>query len=148
MNAEEVQAVPDVVYGEFIVNSTSATVLFDFGASYSFVSDCFILKNGLQAMLLPTPLMIRTPEAVLKCTLKCPKVKIWIKGLEFKADLIILKTQGLDIILGMDWLRRHHGNISCSDKAVTLTNHQGIQVTCHPKLPNQNQWYAVYKLRQ
>jgi hypothetical protein len=65
MNAEEVQAVPDVVYGEFIVNSTSATVLFDFGASYSFVSNCFILKNGLQAMLLPTPLMIRTPEAVL-----------------------------------------------------------------------------------
>ena len=36
VNAEEVHAAPDVMYGEFLVNSTLATMLFDFGASHSF----------------------------------------------------------------------------------------------------------------
>ena len=56
-----------------------------------------------------------------------------INGVEFQADLVVLKTEGLDIILGMDWLIRHHGNISCSDRAVTLTNHNGIIVKCYPQ---------------
>ena len=67
-----------------------------------------------------------------------------IDGVEFQADLVVLKTEGLDIILGMDWLKRHHGTISCCDRAVTLINHKGIKVECHPKLPKQNQWFATY----
>ena len=35
----------------------------------------------------------------------------------------------------MDWLKRHHGNISCSNRAVTLTNHNGITVKCYPQAP-------------
>jgi hypothetical protein len=46
--------------------------LFDSSASHSFVSACFMLRNRLRTMLLPTPLLIQTPRAVLKCTLKCP----------------------------------------------------------------------------
>jgi hypothetical protein len=58
-----------------------------------------------------------------------------INGIEFQADLVVLKTEGLDVILGMDWLRKHHGNISCRDKSVTLINHNGIKVECHPQAP-------------
>ena len=35
----------------------------------------------------------------------------------------------------MDWLKKHHGTISCSDKAVTLINHKGLKVECHPQAP-------------
>ena len=35
----------------------------------------------------------------------------------------------------MDWLRKHHGTISCSDRAVTLINHKGLMVECHPQAP-------------
>jgi hypothetical protein len=58
-----------------------------------------------------------------------------IDGVEFQADLVVLKTEGLDIMLGMDWLRKHHGTISCSDKVVTLINHKGLKVKCHPQAP-------------
>ena len=58
-----------------------------------------------------------------------------IDGVEFQADLVVLKTEGLDIILGMDWLRKHHGTISCNDRAVTLINHKGLKVECHPQAP-------------
>ena len=56
-----------------------------------------------------------------------------IDGVEFQAELVVLKTEGLDIILGMDWLKRHHGNISCIDRAVILTNHNGITIKCYPQ---------------
>lgn len=41
VNAEEVQTAPDVVYGEFLANSTLATMLFNSGASHSFVFRLF-----------------------------------------------------------------------------------------------------------
>jgi hypothetical protein len=92
VNAEEVQAASDVMYGEFLVNSTLAIMLFDFGTSHSFVSACFVLRNSLRTVLLPTLLLIQTPGAILKCTLKCPQLKVMIDGVEFQADLVVLKT--------------------------------------------------------
>ena len=94
-----------------------------------------MLRNSLRIVLLPTPLLIQTPRAVLKCTLKCPRVKIRIDVVEFRADLVVLKTKGSNIILGMDWLKKHHGTISYSDRTVTLMNHEGLKVECHPQAP-------------
>jgi hypothetical protein len=38
----------------------------------------------------------------------------------------------------MDWLTKHRGTIACAEKVVTVTNHQGITVTCliQPSLPD------------
>ena len=66
-----------------------------------------------------------------------------IDGIEFQAELVVLKVEGLDVILGMDWLGKHHGSISCRDKTVTLINHNGIKVECHPKLQKLHQWFAA-----
>ena len=58
-----------------------------------------------------------------------------IDGVEFQVDLVVLKIEGWDIILGMDWLKKHHGTISCSDRIVTLMNHKELKVECHPQAP-------------
>ena len=39
----------------------------------------------------------------------------------FPSDLIILESQGLDVILGMDWLSMYGGNIDCTTKSIMLT---------------------------
>ena len=39
----------------------------------------------------------------------------------FPSDLIILESQGLDVILGMDWLSMYGGNIDCASKSILLT---------------------------
>jgi len=57
-------------------------------------------------------------------------VKIFLSRVEFLADLVVLDSVEIDIILGMDWLSRHQGNISCSYGKVTVTNHQGIKIEC------------------
>ena len=39
----------------------------------------------------------------------------------FPLDLIVLESQGLDVILGMDWLSKYGGNIDCAGKSIMLT---------------------------
>ena len=39
----------------------------------------------------------------------------------FPSDLIILESQGLHVILGMDWLSMYGGNIDCASKSILLT---------------------------
>ena len=40
---------------------------------------------------------------------------------DFLADLIVLESQSLDVILGMDWLTKFEGNIDCARKTILLT---------------------------
>jgi hypothetical protein len=121
------------VLGEFLVSSVLATILFDSGASHSFISSSFVEKHSIPTVLLKAPLLTRTPGGDIKCQLGCPRVRTILSGVEFLADLVVLKSKGIDVILGMDWLSQHHGLISCADKVVHLTNPDAIQVTCHTR---------------
>jgi hypothetical protein len=49
---EEAQEAPDVVLGMFFINATSALVLFDSGASHSFISPAYVEKHNLPIALL------------------------------------------------------------------------------------------------
>jgi hypothetical protein len=114
------------VLDEYLVNSTLATVLFDSGASHSFICSSFVEKYKIPTVLLKTPLFTRTPGGDINYQLGCPRVRINLSGVEFLADLVVLKSGGIDVILGMDWLSRHNGFIGCTDKVVHLTNLEGV----------------------
>lgn len=124
--------------GEFLVEFTPATVLFDSGASHSFIATGFVEKHGIPTAYLEIPLVTRTPGADLLCHLKCSQVRILLSGVVFLADLTVLPSHGIDVILGMDWLTKHNGVISCADKTVLLTNHQGKSVSCQAQPPAQD----------
>ncbi|WVZ62939.1 hypothetical protein U9M48_012628 [Paspalum notatum var. saurae] len=68
----------------------------------------------------------------MSCSLYCKGVSILIAGMEFKADLTILCSDGIDVILGMDWLTRHRGVISCSPRSVKLIHPSGQEVEFVP----------------
>ena len=44
--------------------------------------------------------------------------RVIIGGQEFMADLILLDIHDFDVILGMDWLSRHHATVDCYRKEV------------------------------
>ena len=44
-----------------------------------------------------------------------------IRNHDFPVDLIVLESQGLDVILGMDLLTKFEGNIDCARKTILLT---------------------------
>jgi hypothetical protein len=62
----------------------------------------------------------------------CPAVSVIIRGVDFlsnlKATQIILGSLGIDIILGMDWLKKYNGVIHCMKHAVQLTSASGAKV--------------------
>jgi hypothetical protein len=100
IDAQEAQGAQGVVLGEYLVNSSLATVLFDSGASHSFISSSFVEKHKIPTVLLKTPLLTRTPGGDIKCQLGCLRVRINLSGVEFLADLVVLKSKGIDMILG------------------------------------------------
>ena len=61
VTAEEAQDATGVLLGTFLVNSVPAQVLFDSGASHSFVSESFASISELLFAPLLIPLLIRSP---------------------------------------------------------------------------------------
>jgi hypothetical protein len=67
----------------------------------------------------------------------CPQVNLKFGELDFQAELVILTSSGIDVILGMDWLGKHDGIILCAKKSVLLTSPKGDMIefgaTASPK---------------
>jgi hypothetical protein len=50
----------------------------------------------------------------------------------FLRDLIVVPSNGIDEILGLDWITAHKGVISTSPRLVTLVHPDGARVTFEP----------------
>jgi hypothetical protein len=123
---EEAQEAPDVVIGMFFVNDTSAVVLFDSGASYSFISAAYVGKHNLPLALLRCQMIVSYPGGDMPARQLCPKVNLKIRGgVDFVTNLIVLESKGIDAILGMDWLSKYKVLIDCAKKSVKLTTSKG-----------------------
>ena len=55
---------PKVVLGMFLVNSISTSVLFDSGASHSFISAQFVAKNNIPMQPLKQNMLVTTPGGI------------------------------------------------------------------------------------
>jgi hypothetical protein len=138
VDAQEAQQASKVVLGEFLVKFTPDVVLFDSGASHSFIATSFAERHGISTTPLEVPLITQTPRSDLLCHLRCSQVRILLSGVVFLADLVVLPSHRIDVILEMDWLTRHNGIIGCADKTVLLTDHQGKSVSCKTQPPTQD----------
>jgi hypothetical protein len=117
-----------VVIGTFFINDTSAVVLFDSGASYSFISATYVEKHNLPIALLRCQMIVSSPGGDMPVRQLCPKVNLKIKGVDFVANLIVLESKGIGIILGMDWLSKHKVLIDSAKKSVKLTTPDGKEL--------------------
>nr|ABA98317.1 retrotransposon protein, putative, Ty3-gypsy subclass [Oryza sativa Japonica Group] len=127
-SAEEAQVAPEVVLGTFPVNSIPATVLFDSGATHSFISKRFLGIHGVRKEELSTPMRVHTPGNSSTTVSYSPSVLIEIHKSQFLANLILLESKDLHVILGMDWLTKFKGVIDCANRTVTLINEKGETV--------------------
>jgi hypothetical protein len=128
MTSEEAQQALDVVLGMFLASSHPATILFDSGASHSFISSSFVAKHSLPIPTTKQTMLVSSPGGEMRTKRICPVVSISIRGVDFPSYLIILDSKGIDIILGMDWLSKYDGVIQCVRKAVKLTEKDGTSV--------------------
>ena len=115
----DAQASNVVVTGTLPVCFLDAGVLFDPGATYSFVSLVFVSKSGWQTVRMVIPLSIAiTLSDSLDTDVVLPGCPVLIEGRELLADLILLDVMDFDVILGMDWLSQHYATVDYWRKVV------------------------------
>jgi hypothetical protein len=102
MTSEEVQQAQDVVLSMFLASTHHATILFDFGASHSFISSSFVAKHNMLIATMKHTMLVSSLGGEMRTKHICPTISINIRGVDFPSNLILLDSMGIDIILGMD----------------------------------------------
>lgn len=79
VTAEEAQDAQNVVLGMFLVNSNSALVLFDSGASHSFITTQYIAKYNLPITSMNQPMLISSAGGEMRAKYIHPKIRLKIR---------------------------------------------------------------------
>ena len=112
-------ATPDVVTSTISLFDTDAHVLVDSGATHSFIYQEFIERVGIEMRPTECSMVVSLPTSdSLTANRVYRGSKVTIASHEFEDDLIVLDIHDFDIILGMDWLAKHHATVDCYRKEV------------------------------
>ncbi|XP_057444051.1 uncharacterized protein LOC130736226 [Lotus japonicus] len=121
ISGEQAEATDDLIQGTCIIAGISLMVLFDSGATHSFISEECAKRLGLLIVELPFDLVVTTPAAdrLVKRTtcLQCPLI---YEDRKFLANIVYLGLKQLDVILCMDWLAQYHVHLDFANKAVVF----------------------------
>jgi hypothetical protein len=74
MTSDEAQQAQDVVLGTFLASSHPATILFDSGASHSFISPRFVMKHNLPIATMKHTMLVSSPRGEMRTKHICPAV--------------------------------------------------------------------------
>jgi hypothetical protein len=102
LNVEEVMNEPDVVMGTFPLNPFIALVLFDTGASHLFISRAFVNKHAFTTETIGRVIKVSSPGGELIVNAGCQNLILEIGKYKYSTHLVVLDSQGLDVILGTD----------------------------------------------
>ncbi|XP_047150608.1 uncharacterized protein LOC124822620 [Vigna umbellata] len=111
----------NLIISECLLYGRSCCVLYDLGATHSFISTACIGKLGLVEREMQFDLAVSTPAAgEVKTSTVCIRCPIEVEGRKFKVNLICLPLQSLEVILGMDWLTANRIFIDCGEKKLVF----------------------------
>ncbi|XP_057426271.1 uncharacterized protein LOC130719677 [Lotus japonicus] len=121
ISSEQAAVADDLIQGMCTIAGNSLMVLFDYGATHSFIAEECVKRLGLLTADLPFDLVVMTPAAdrLVTCTtcLQCPLI---YDDRKFFANLVCLGLKELDVIMGMDWLAQYHVLLDCANKVVVF----------------------------
>jgi hypothetical protein len=121
----------EVLAGTFFLNERPIVILFDSGVSHDFMSSTCAKKARLTLMALGVPYVISTPRGRVDADRIVQKVPLDLSGWAFETDLIVLSGQGIDVILGMSWMKWHRAVLDISARLVHLNSPVYGKVTLH-----------------
>jgi predicted aspartyl protease len=125
LEAEAVQETPGIIVGMFPVDSHITEVLFNTGATHSYITASWVEAHNLPITTMSTHIQIDSADGKVRTDSVCLNLCVEIRGIEFPANLIIMGTQGIDVILGMNWLDKYQAIISCDKRTIKLVSPLG-----------------------
>ncbi|KAJ9544814.1 hypothetical protein OSB04_024521 [Centaurea solstitialis] len=134
MTAEEAQTAPDVITGVFPVNSKPALVLFDTGATWSYVSRRFCKDFQIELGNLDSPLAIDVAAEEVQVVEHVYRgCSIDIFGVRFSINLIPIPMNGVDVVVGIDWMFPNRATTDVAGQLVRIQNPSGGELVVYGK---------------
>jgi predicted aspartyl protease len=96
-----------VLTGTFPINDTPVKILFDLGATHNFISENLLGKLCLKGMQTKSAYKITTPGGNISSHLVTFGVPLRLGSKVIQSNLITIKLEGMDVILGMEWMAQH-----------------------------------------
>jgi hypothetical protein len=117
---EEIPTREEVLAGTFFLNEHPIIILFDFGASHHFMSSTCVEWAKLTLVASGVPYVISTPGGQVGTDHIAQKVPLELSGRVFSTSLIVLSGQGIDVLLGMRWMKMHKTILDIATRVVHL----------------------------
>jgi hypothetical protein len=125
-----------VMMGTFLVANYPAVILFDSGASHTFISKNFVEKHCIPCTESREGFIIHSPGGRIFTKEVAFHIPGMLAGREFPTNMIVLKGQDIDVILGMNWLAQHKAIINIDLRTIKLNHgHEEIQLSIPVAVP-------------
>jgi predicted aspartyl protease len=110
----------EVLADMFFLNKCPIIILFDSGASHDFISSTYAKKARLSMVAIKAPYVISRLRGRVDADQIVHKAPLKLAERVFSTELIILKGQGIDVILGMSWMKLHKAVLDIAARLVRL----------------------------
>jgi hypothetical protein len=120
----QVATTPDgepVMMGTFLVANHPAIILFDSGASHTFTSKKFVEQYCIPYHESREGFKIHSAGGQIFTKEVAFQVPVTLAGRDFPTNMIVLKGQDIDVILGMKWLAQHKAILNTELKTIKLS---------------------------
>jgi hypothetical protein len=104
---EDIPEGEQVLAGMFSLNGYPIVILFDSDATHDFISKACIQKSQLTIQHMNTPYIIKTKGGKITINQLVKNIPLNLGCKEYKTCLIVVEGQGIDVILGMGWMKSH-----------------------------------------
>jgi hypothetical protein len=129
-----------IMMGTFSIDYKPVIILFDSGATHSFISDKCGARMGLDSCQAKGSYMISTPRGNIGSNQLIRYVPIQLGSKVIKTDLVLLPLEGMDIILGTDWMTEHKVLLDISSRVIEIDSPYNGATTLY--LPQQEYFYS------
>ena len=104
-------------------------MLFDSGATHPFIANACVGRLNLVKRDLGCEFLVSNPSSGQVATSSvCVGCSMEVASRRFKVNLVCLPLEGLDVILGMDWLSNNHIIIDCGRRSLVFPKHEGLEL--------------------
>jgi hypothetical protein len=119
---EELPEGAPIMTGIFSDYNQPALILFDSGASHSFISQKFSAKCQLPFYHAKGSFIIATPGGKIATNQLNQSVPIQLGSHIIKTTLLVLGLENVDIILGANWMTRHQVVLDVASRIVEINS--------------------------
>jgi hypothetical protein len=117
---DEIPTGEEVLVGTFFLNKHPIIILFDSGASHDFMRSTCAKKAKYSLVASGAQYVISAPGGRVDADQVVQKVLLELFGKISSTNLIILSGQGIDVVLGISWMKMHRAILDIAGQLVHL----------------------------